>query len=180
MTGTGSSYPLEKRKEWQCYVGNRVPLVFEEGDNLSLRVDVRTAAEHLANIRTVLNPPISELAILFSVSRQAIYKWLARDSLPENDKLVRIVILSKIADSFKEAKIQRAGALLSMKNASGESLFDLLKTDKPYEKQLKELIDEARIMETNYQQSGLAQSNAKPTNDWFSSSSISSYREDHQ
>jgi transcriptional regulator with XRE-family HTH domain len=143
-------------------------------------IDVRTPMEHLENIRSVLNPPISELAMLFGVSRQAIYKWLAQDSSPEADKLARIVALSKIADAFKEAKIQRAGTLLYIKISDGESLCDLLRADKPYDKQLAALIAESKIMEANYQQSGLSQSNTKPTNDWLSSISIPAYREESQ
>jgi predicted DNA-binding transcriptional regulator AlpA len=180
VIGTGSIYSIERLPEWQHHIEARAPIIFGKNNNPSSRIDVRTPIEHLENIRTVLNPPISELAILFGISRQAIYKWLAQDSFPEADKLARIVALSKIADAFKEAKIQRAGALLNMKISDGESLYDLLRTDKPYEKQLEALINESKIMEVNYQQSGLSQSNTKPTHDWLSSLSIPAYREDSQ
>ena len=125
-----------------------------------------------------MNPPVAELAILFEVSRQAIYKWLAQDSSPEEDKLELIITLSKIADSFKEAGIHRSGALLHMKNINGQSLFDLLKAKLPYEKQVSTLITEARAMEAAYKHSGLAQSNALSTNDWQTTLSIPTFREE--
>jgi hypothetical protein len=178
IVGTGSTYSLEYTKTWAPYVRPRVQLEFERIDEAHLPIDVRTPIEHLENIRTVLNPPVAELAILFDVSRQAIYKWLAQDSFPEADKLEQITRLSKIADAFNQAGIHRAGALLNMKTFDGYSLFDLLKAGKSYEKHVKELIAEAKVMEAAHQRSGLTQSNAKPTNSWLSSVSIPSFRED--
>lgn len=137
--------------------------------------DAHTPIEHLENIRTVLNPSISELAILFDVSRQAIYKWLAQESAPEHDRLARITVLSKIADDFKEAGIQRAGALLNMKAFEDQSLFDLLKSGKPYEQEVQALISEEKIIEASYVRSGLSQSSAESTNDWKASISIPTY-----
>ena len=178
IAGTGSSYPLNNAKTWKAFVQPRASLDFEQVENLSLKMDLRTPAEHLQNIRTVLNPPISELAVLFDVSRQAIYKWLSEESQPEADKLLHITKLSQIADAFQEAGIHRGGALLNMKLFEGQSLLDLLKARQPYEKQVRELIAEAQIMETAYQKSGLAQSNARPTNDWLSSVSIPAHHEE--
>ncbi len=134
--------------------------------------------DHLQNIRTVLNPSISDLAILLDVSRQGIFKWLSQNSYPEVDKLENINTLSKIADMFTEAGIQRADSLLYMKNAIGLSLFDLLKAKQPYEEQIRMLIKEAQMMEASYQQSGIAHSTTIKTNDWMSSISIPAYRED--
>lgn len=88
-------------------------------------------------------------------------------------------MLSKIADAFKEAGIQRAGALLNMKAFEGQSLFDLLKSEKPYEKAVQALISEAKIVEASYVRSGLSQSNAKSTKDWQASISIPAYQEEN-
>ncbi len=179
LASTGSVFPQEEAKKWWPYLKLRTLLITQESDESLETVDVRTPIEHLENIRSVLNSPISELAIFFDVSRQAIYKWMAHESSPKPDKLTRITTLSKIADAFKEAGIQRAGALLNMQAFDGQSLFDLLKSGKTCDKEVQDLINEAKIMETSYEQSGLGQSNAKPTNDWQSSISIPSYNEDH-
>ncbi len=179
LTGTGSIYPQEEAKKWQQYLEPRVQFIPKKDEKTLPNVDVRTPIEHLENIRTVLNPPISELAILFDVSRQAIYKWLAQESVPEHDRVVRITMLSKIADAFKEAGIQRAGALLNMKAFEGQSLFDLLKSGKPYKKAVQALISEAKIVESSYVRSGLSQSNATSTNDWKASISIPAYQEEN-
>ena len=135
-------------------------------------LDVRSPVEHIENIRTVLNPSVSDLAHLFDVTRQAVYKWLAGDSTPEEEKLKRIIKLSGIADTFKAANISRAGSLLKMKTFNGRSLLDLLKTSEDCTAQVSALISEAKAMEASYQKSGLATSKAKPTNDWQASISI--------
>jgi predicted DNA-binding protein YlxM (UPF0122 family) len=175
--GTGSIYPIETAQRWQPFIQSRAPLGFEKVGQFYPHMDVRVPIEHLQNIRTVLNLPMAELAILFDVSRQAIYKWIAADAFPETDKLARIIELSKIADAFKEAGIHRGGILLKMQLFDGQSLLDLLKAKKSHEKQLKELIIEAQIMKTAYEQSRLTSSSTKPTDDWLSSISIPAHRE---
>jgi hypothetical protein len=79
---------------------------------------------------------------------------------------------------FKHAGIKRAEVLLSMKNPSGMSLFNLLKAKQPYEEQLKLLIAEAKAMEASHEQMRIADSKALPTDDWRSSISIPAYQED--
>lgn len=177
LTGTGSIYSLDSVQSWQPLVNPRVSLIFFNSPRK--QIDVREPIEHLENVRAILNPPIAMQANLFGVSRQSIYKWLAQTASPEPDKLERIVKLSKIADAFKLAGIHRAGNLLHMKLFDGQSLLDLFKKGEPYDSQVKELIKEAQIMEAAYQRSGLAQSNAKPSNDWLSSVSIPAYREEN-
>jgi hypothetical protein len=180
LVGTGSSYGMERAEAWKNYVQPRVafPLATtnERRENV-VNVDVRSPAEHLENIRTVFNPAVADLAALFEVSRQSIYKWLAKDSVPEEEKLARITALSQIADTMNQAGISRAGALLKMKLFDGQSLLDLVKVGKNCTEQVRALIAEAQKMEAAYDRSGLAQSKAKPTNDWQSSVSIPFYSE---
>ena len=66
-------------------VGARTPLHVEikVGGEEAARPDPRSASEHLANIRNVLNPAIADLAGTFCVSRQTIYKWLKGESTPK-------------------------------------------------------------------------------------------------
>ncbi|MBU2827097.1 helix-turn-helix domain-containing protein [Acidithiobacillus ferriphilus] len=136
------------------------------------RSDVRTAQQHLANIRQVLNPAITDLAIVFDVSRQAIYKWLSGDSTPEPDKLARIVELSDVADAFRDAGVSRAAALLKMKAFDGRSLLDLIAAGEGCSQHVQTLVAEAKAIEAAYERTGLAKSKAKPTSDWQSSMSI--------
>lgn len=136
------------------------------------QTDVRTPAEHLANIRAVLNPAIADLAELFDVSRQAVYTWLSTDSKPDADKTARIVELSGIADTFRDAGVARAGALFRMRALDGKSLFDLLKSNADSGAAVAALIAEARTMEGAYRDSGQTSSSAPPSDDWQSSISI--------
>lgn len=178
VSGTGTVYSIEEAPEWQELIESRVAITFEKNHTHHSQLDIRAPIEHLENIRAILNPPVATLANLFGVSRQAIYKWLAEDSSPDLNNLARILELSKIADTFKKAGVNRGGALLNMKLFEGQSLLDLLKTNKPHEQQVRELIAEAQIIEAAYQKSGLAESNAKPTDDWLSSVSIPFHHEE--
>lgn len=176
--GTGSMFFLSSIPQWEWHVQSRIPLIVEKSRPFKSAIDVRTPKEHLENIRGVLNPPIADLASLFNVSRQSIYKWLAESACPEADKLEIIETLSRAADMFRNSGVLRAGILLYMKNFQGISLFELIKNKEPIEEQMKLLVTEAQAMEAAYQRSGLARSSTNPTNDWMSSISIPAYRED--
>lgn len=180
LVGTGSAYAMDRSDMWRPYLQHRVPFIPEtaiEGYGTE-RVDVRTPLEHLENIRTVLNPAVSDLASVFDVSRQAIYKWLSSDSKPESEKSVRVQALSQIADAFKEASVARAGSLLKMKTFGDRSLMDIVKAGDDWHGAVDLLIAESREMERAYEQSGLARSKARSTSDWQTSQSIPALRED--
>lgn len=175
LLGTGSTYAMSRADEWRTHVQPRVAFVVDKpvvSSKPTARLDVRTPAEHIEKIRSVLNPSVADLASLFGLSRQAIYKWLSGDSAPEPDKLTRITELSQIADAFDAAGVSRAGSLLKMKTFDGRSLLDLLKAGENCNVQVTTLISEAKAMEASYDRSGLASSKAKPTSDWQSSVSI--------
>ncbi|QKE39889.1 MAG: XRE family transcriptional regulator [Ferrovum myxofaciens] len=175
LFGTGSVYGLDRTEFWRHHIQPRVPFILDAADitaDSAKRLDVRTAAEHIENIRNVLNPPVADLASLFDVSRQAIYKWLAGSSTPEENKLARIHELSRIADAFYVAGVSRAGTLLKMKTFGGRSLMDLIKSGENRHKHITTLITEAMAMESSYNLSGLAATKSKPTGDWQSSISI--------
>ncbi|MCG9025472.1 helix-turn-helix domain-containing protein [Laribacter hongkongensis] len=175
LVGTGSVYGLDRTESWRHHIQPRVPFILDAADASTggaERPDVRTASEHIESIRNVLNPAIADLAGLFDVSRQAIYKWLSGDSTPEPDKLNRIVELSRIADAFQAAGVSRAGALLKMKAFAGRSLMDLIKSGENRSEHVAALISEAKAMEASYKQSGLATSKSKSSSDWQSSISI--------
>jgi len=181
LVGTGSVYGVDNFDHWRDHVQSRVSVHFENVRNIQERagrVDVRSPVEHLENIRAVLKPAISDLASVFDISRQAIYKWLSNSSKPEPDKLARIEALSQIADAFKEAGVTRAGSLLKMKSFDGRSLFDIVKDGDDWHKPVSALIAESIAMEAAYNRSGIALSKAKPTSDWLSEHSIPTLSDD--
>lgn len=174
--GTGSVLDLADARSWQHLIKTRVPLEFEFGFSAEdhEQPDVRTAAQHMDNIRSVLRPAVTDMAKVFNVSRQAIYKWINAESAPEPASLERIKALSRVADAFSEAGIKhgRAVALLKMKAFNGRSLLDLAASDQIQPEQIQLLIAEAKAMEKAYDRSGLAQSKTTPSSDWQSSISI--------
>lgn len=175
LAGTGSVYDIGRTVDWRMLVQHRVPLVVEvesPSDSKIQRPDLRTAAEHLANIRQVLNPAIADLASTLGVSRQATYKWIGGDATPEPDKLERIRVLSHAADAFRDAGVSRASALLKMKAIEGRSLMDLAAAGQLLPTHIQTLIAEAQAMDAAYDRSGLARTKAKPSGDWQAEVSI--------
>lgn len=175
LFGTGSVYGINQAEAWREHVQPRVSFILDAQNtpNESIqRPDIRAATEHLENIRSVLNLSVADLASFFDVSRQAIYKWLSGDSTPEQDKLAKIVELSRIADIFHAEKISRAESLVKMKTFAGKSLIELIKSGSNRVEHVDALIEEAKLMQASHKQSGLATSKSKPTNDWQSSISI--------
>lgn len=173
--GTGSVFDTARAGDWYKMLGARVPLRVEvrtANDAREQRPDVRSASEHLANIRKVLNPAIADLAAVFGVSRQAIYKWLGGESTPEPEKDERIQALSHFADAFREAGVTRASAMLKMKTFDGRSMLDLAIAGELSSSHIEALIAEARAMDAAYDRSSLAKSKAKPSDDWRTEISI--------
>lgn len=175
FAGTGSVYELEQSKKWRDFIQPRVQFLLDDKgvfENETDRVDIRSASGHIENIRGVLNLGVSELAGFFDVSRQSIYKWRAESSTPEEDKLNKIIKLSRVADRFREEGVSRAGDLLKMKAFSGKSLLELIKLDEDRSEHVMALIREAESMKSAYERSGLATSSSTPSDNWLSSVSI--------
>jgi len=127
--------------------------------------------QHISNIREVFNPSIVELAYIFDVSRQTVYKWLDGTN-PEVDKNEQIKNLSHVADKFKTANISRAGLLIKMKAFNGQSLIDLFKTGTYTDNHIDILIKEAKIMEESHSKVLNSLYRVSPTDDWKSYVSI--------
>ncbi len=170
IVGTGSIYDTMHSSEWIDDISYRVHYAIETTQLLS--PDLRTPAQHLENIRHIFNIPISNIADLLHVSRQAVYKWLAESSIPEPEKQNIITKLSKIADQFRESNITRVETLLTMKTFDGKSLIDIILSGENPSQHIAAVIQEARIMQASYEKSLLSLSKAKATNDWRSYISI--------
>jgi len=173
LGGTGSVFDLSHASQWGKILDTRVPnFDIKTTDTDASRPDIRSAAEHLANIRQVFNPAIADLATVFGVSRQAIYKWIGGESTPEDDRMGRIQALSLAADAFRNADVARAASLLKMKAFEGRSLLDLVADGQLSPEHTQVLIAEAQAMDAAYSRSGLAQSKAAPSDDWRAELSI--------
>jgi DNA-binding transcriptional regulator YiaG len=145
---------------------------------LAQRLDLRSAVEHLENIRAVLYLAVGELAGIFGVSRQSVYKWLSGESEPESDALDRMQALSRVADALRDAGVERGRALSQSKVFDGCSLLELVRAGKDCVVAVGTLISEAQRMNAAYLRSGLAMSKASPTADWKSDASIPAAHED--
>lgn len=173
--GTGSVFDISRAGDWHWrrMLETRVPIrVDVTDDGQEQHPDLRSASDHIANIRQVLNPAVADLATVFGVSRQAIYKWIGREATPEPDKFERILVISHAADAFRGAGVARASSLLKMKVFEGRSLLDLAAAGQLRPSHIQLLIAEAEAMDAAYDRSGLAKSGAKPSNDWRAEVSI--------
>lgn len=168
LSGTGSEYSAPYVQQRFFVFLTHQPVSVEENNF----ADVRTIAEHVENIRNIFNVSISDLAAIFGVSRQMLYKWLNNESRPESDKQEKIVRVSGIADQFREANLSRVDSLLKMKAFHGKSLMDFLIADASTQLHVDALIKEAKIMEASYEKANISASKAKPTEDWKTSFAI--------
>ena len=135
--------------------------------------------ELIEKIRNVLNTRTHDLMKLFVVSKRTLLLWISGKSLPETKKRKAILRLSKICDQLTESNVKRPDVLFRMKNFSGNSLMDIFQSGKVKGKHVKALIEEDRIMERDYQESGLPSRKSKPISDWKSYLSIPGNIEDY-
>ena len=175
--GTGSVFDISRAGDWHWrrMLEARVPIHVDVGmadDSQEQRPDLRSASAHLGNIRQVLNPAIADLATVFGVSRQAIYKWIGGETTPEPDKFERILAFSHAADALRDAEVTRASSMLKMKAFEGRSLMDLAAAGQILPSHIQSLIAEAQAMDAAYDRSGLTKSKAKPSDDWRTEASI--------
>ena len=92
----------------------------------SNRQTPRSPAEEITYVRETLKPPVTELAQLFGVSRQAIYNWQAGEALAEQNKtLLRELVLA--ASLIEESSLPNPSSLIKRKLASGKTVLELLK-----------------------------------------------------
>jgi uncharacterized protein (TIGR04255 family) len=96
--------------------------------SIDKKVDLRSPAEHIANIRDVLDINMSDLASLLWVTRPTVYAWLAGQE-PKGDAVIRIQHLSRLTDKIHRANIIRLDKLIHRPVLNGRSLLDILKTE---------------------------------------------------
>lgn len=176
VVGTGSVLDVSSREVLR-EVEARTPIRVVMDDGQAARLDLRSAPKHLTNIKQTLKPSISDLATVFGVSRQAVYKWINGEATPEQNKFERIRKLSEVADAFRDAHVRHAHAIVRMKAFDGRSLLDLVAADQLEKSHVDNLIDESKKMDAAYDRSGMPRSSAKPTDDWLTTVSIPGHPE---
>jgi transcriptional regulator with XRE-family HTH domain len=90
--------------------------------------DMRSPAEHVANIRDVLVINMSDLASVLGVTRPTVYAWLEGQE-PKAEAVTHIQRLSRVADEINRANIIRLDKLVHRPILNGRSFLDILKTD---------------------------------------------------
>ncbi|CAI1635293.1 XRE family transcriptional regulator [Serratia marcescens] len=173
LSGTGGNFNTGNSDHWVGYIKPKVSFVIDEPTRSSPKADVRSTAVHLTNIRNVLSPTMSELAVIFGVSRQAVYKWLSEESTPDDqDKMSLIRNLSLIADKLSDSGVSKPGTLIKMRAFEGSSLIDIIREKGDWETAVETLISEDQAMSEAYAKSKIAESKTAKNNDWLSSESI--------
>jgi DNA-binding transcriptional regulator YiaG len=91
-------------------------------------IDMRSPAEHVANIRDIFAINMSDLASILGVTRPTVYAWLEGQE-PKAEAVIRVQQLSHTADKIKQANIARLDKLMHRPILNGRSLLDMLKAD---------------------------------------------------
>ena len=102
-------------------------------------LSVRTPAEDLAHVRTILKPSVTELANALSVSRQAVYDWnQGKPVAPVN--AARLAALAKAADVLSIEGLTTTGNVLRRPIISGKSLIDIVRDGGSAENAARKLV----------------------------------------
>lgn len=123
MPGTGGISDVEYIKNRQDSGYEILQFVIPKGQR---PITVVTPAQNLRRILEIIKPSISELATLFGVSRQAIYKWQAGESpSPKNAEWLQE--LAGAADMLVREGIPPRMQLWNRKIDGNQSLFDMVR-----------------------------------------------------
>lgn len=175
LLSTGAVAITSSTERLQSYLkGNERPsaIASPHDSSQATRIDVRSAQQHLENIKSVFALPVSDLAQALGVTRQSIYKWMSASAIPEGDNLSRLASLSRIADQFSKANISRAGALLSVKVSGEKSVLELFRSGESVDEYIPQLVAEATAIDHAYESSAARNRAASDSSEWRSSISI--------
>jgi hypothetical protein len=129
MAGTGGLMTVDSAlKMSECCLVKTIIHV-EEFRPVIEKIDTRSTAEHLANIRDVFAINMSDLAGVLTATRPTIYAWLEGQDPKKPETVRHIQQLSNFADEFRQANIQRLDRLLQRPILEGRSLLDMLKAN---------------------------------------------------
>jgi predicted DNA-binding protein YlxM (UPF0122 family) len=88
-----------------------------------------SSAQSLALIKKMIKLSISEIAILFNVSRQTIYNWLSGEE-PSIENVIKIENLLKTLNFLTDAGLT-SSTFLKRKIIGAQSLFDIIQNGTP-------------------------------------------------
>ena len=129
--GSGGMHGLTKEGLSEALCRNRANLMrhsvgSKEQAHKSEKVETRTIAEQLCNIRKAFGLNASDLAVLLGVSRPTLYTWLDGQE-PRTEATVRILGHTKMADEFASLGLRRPDNLVKRPLfEEGASIFSLL------------------------------------------------------
>lgn len=112
------------------------------GRPVSVRA-LREPKESLAHIRSVFRPSVSELALIFGVTRQTLYNWMSGDR-PAPESAERLDDLARASDVFAAAGLSPSAYLFRRKLLNGRSLADVVREGGEAEKTAQVMIAIAR------------------------------------
>lgn len=87
---------------------------------------LREPKDNLAHVRSVLKPSISELAVLFGVTRQTVYNWMSGER-PSPESAEKLDDLARAADVFLAEGMSTSSYLLKRKLHNGKSIVDVVR-----------------------------------------------------
>jgi hypothetical protein len=129
MAGTGGLMTVDSAlKMSECCLVKTIIHVKEFRPVIE-KIDTRSTAEHLANIRDVFAINMSDLATVLTATRPTVYTWLEGQDPKKPETVKHIQRLSSFADEFGQANIKRLDRLLQRPILAGRSLLDMLKAN---------------------------------------------------
>lgn len=117
--GTGGELSIEHLRRNDHQMQHMAPTV-----EVAEIAPVRTPVEDLTRIREVLKPAVSDLAVIFGVSRQSIYNWLNGDPMAE-ENAAKLQDLAQAADVLAYEGVTMNSALLKRRFANGRTLMQV-------------------------------------------------------
>lgn len=166
--GTGGVMTAHSTAEVNRWLHN--PRIHVE-PSVAKRVDIRSPAEHVANIRDVFAINMSDLASVLGVTRPTAYAWLEGQE-PKTEAVIHIQQLSRAADEINRENIARLDKLVHRPILNGRSLLDILKAGEDPLEALPTLKEMAKKeAQTRYEPKG-AGKHLRPLNDVLGESSV--------
>lgn len=172
LIGTGSAYFVGNVGLWERHVQARTQLQISGAADVRVSSAKITTSILLDEIRRLLFPSVTELARWLSVSRQAVYKWMAKESEPDEGNLNKIRRLYQIASAVKEHDLTSPAKAVRMNQKSNGSVLDLAKEEYMDLRKVNELLAASKKVENAYRSSAVRSSKTAPNDNWLSSTSF--------
>lgn len=123
LAGTGG---VTNSHFWLSRQSRGYSVIYFQGESYEAAPASRTPTQNLARIRDVLKPAVSELATLFSVTRQTIYNWQG-DEEPKPEHAAKLEDLAKATDIIALEGLKHTSQLLKRKISNGQNLLDIVR-----------------------------------------------------